>query len=507
VPVADRGFIDVNACFGPDHGIGEAGGAPLSLLVEERRRHGVRLALAYSLLAATADPWTGLRLTAEAAEDPANGMAAIGVIAPRASGAAAARVAEAEAAGVVGYRLEGWVGSAPLSEAVREVLAAVARTGRPLLVPLTSHGPLHGFGEASAIGAATAGLGIPVVLVGAHYNHIVDDLAAAVRFPHLHLDTSGLAHWRAVETAARTIGAERLLLGTGSPKRPGASAIDAVLLASIPDDAKRSILAGNASRLFGLPDGPVDLTPTALPERAWDVHTHHGPFDFDVPQVADTDLVGALLTGERGRAVASSAVAIFADPARGNEQAVAAAAAGGPLGYVVADPRDIAFSEDQLRRHLGQTGMVGVKVHGQISAVATATRTMRDLFAMLARFGRPVKIHNEGAEWAPALLEIARAHRRLPIVIAHAGLGAPSAHAGRLAARTDNVYLELSSSFAQLGDVRAAVAAAPVERILWGSDAPLLDPSFVFGTYEDALLPPEAWDRVFWSNAAELYGA
>ena len=499
---ADRGFIDVNTVFGPEHGIGRAADAPLSLLVEERRRHGVRLALASSLVAAWADPWGGNRAAVDAAADPANGLGAIAVVAPRET-EAARRVADAERLGVLGYRLEGWIGG---SVAMDGLLRAIADTGRPVLVPLGSDWR-SGVGFASAIGAATAGLGIPVILLGAHYTNIVDTLAAARRYEHLHIETSALAHFRAVATAVATIGADRVLLGTGSPERAGASAIDAVLLADIPDDAKRAILAGNAGRLFGLAASSVDLTPPVLPERAWDAHTHYGPFDQDVPQVADADLLDALLDPAEDVAVASSAVAIYADPAAGNAQAVAAAAGNGrQLSYVVADPHDLAFTEDQLRRHLRLHGVVGVKVHGNVLGLPTANRTMGDLFELLARFGRPVKIHNEGADWAPALGEIARAHPKLPIVIAHAGLGTPSVDAGRLAATHDNVYLELSSSFARLAEVRRAVAAAPIERLLWGSDVPLLDPRFVFGTYEDACIPRDAWQRVFWRNAAELYG-
>jgi len=131
---------------------------------------------------------------------------------------------------------------------------------------------------------------------------------------------------------------------------------------------------------------------------------------------------------------------------------------------------------------------------------------MAALFDLLARFGRPVKIHNTGEDWAEALEAIARRHPKLPIVIAHAGLGTPSVRAGELARGTDNIHLELCSSFASVREVRAAVRAAPVERLLWGSDAPLLDPGFIYGTYEDALLPPDALDRVFWSNAEALYG-
>ena len=504
-PVASRGFVDVEACFGPDHGIGPTADAGLALLLEEQRRHGVRLTLAHSLLAAWADPWRGNREAAEAAAEPRNGLRAVAVVASRETDAVR-RVEAAAALGVAGFRIAGWSASAPLSQATGELLGAVARTGRPLFVPLGAEGPAHGFGAASAIGAATADLGIPVILVGAHYNHIVDDLAATRRHPQLHLETSALGHFRAIATAVAAVGAERILLGTGSPRRAGASAIDAVLLAAIPDDAKRAILAGNACRLFGLETAPVDLTPPSLPDRAWDAHTHYGPFDQDVPHLEDAGLLGELLGGAGRAATASAAVAIYGDPAFGNDQAAAASGAGGgQRSYVVADPHDLEFTDDQLRRHLHRPGVVGVKVHGQVSRVPTASRTMRDLFDLLARFGRPVKIHNEGDDWAPALLDIARRHPALPIVIAHAGLGTPSVEAGRLAASAERVYLELSSSFASRAQVRRAVAAAPVERVLWGSDAPLLDPAFIYGTYQDAGLPAADWDRVFWTNAAELF--
>ena len=501
---ADRAFVDINTVFGPEHGLGRAADAPLSLLVEERVRHGVRLALASSLVAAAADPWRGNRLAVEAASDAANGLRAIAVVAARETDSSR-RVAEAERHGVVGYRIDGWTTPATPSTAMLDLLRAIAATGRPLLVPLSGVAQPHD-GAASAIGAATAGLGIPVILLGAHYTHIVDDLAAARRYEHLYLETSSLAHFRAVATAVSTIGAERVLLGTGSPERAAAAAIDAVLLAAIPDDAKRAILAGNACRLFGLDAVPVDLTPPELPARAWDAHTHYGPFDQDVPQVADADLVATLLAGPDDVAVASSAAAIYADPVFGNAQAAAASRAGGrQLSYVVADPYDLAFTDAQLRQHLGKPGVVGVKVHGNVLGVPTSSRTMSELFDLLARFGRPVKIHNEGADWAAALGEIARAHAQLPIVIAHAGLGTPSIDAGRLSAANDHVYIEFSSSFARLEQVRGAVAAAPVERILWGSDVPLLDPTYVYGTYQDAGIARADWERVFWTNSAELY--
>jgi len=496
---ATRGYIDVNAAFGPDHGTAATGGRPLAALVDERRDHGIRLSLASSLIA-TAHQATGNRLAAEAAADPGHGLAPVAVIGARRTGDAGRIVAAAEAAGAVGYRLQGWDGSTPPSTALGEVLDAVARTRRPLLVAIGRDG------GASRIGEATASLGIPVILLGAHYNHIVDDLAAAVRFAHLHLETSALAHFRAVETAVNAIGAERILFGSDSPARAAASPIGAILAAAVPADAKRAILAGNAVRLFGLPSGPVDLRPDPGPARAFDVHAHFGPFDLDVPDVDDAALPGAIAIGSTSRVVASSAIAIFGDPVRGNAQAVAAAGhPDGALAYVVVDPADLETSRAQLRRHLSRSGVVGVKVHAEWSATPTASRSMADLFDLLAGFGRPVKIHNAGDGWDEALGAIARRHRTLPIIVAHGGLGTPSIEGARLAASHDNVHIEWSSSFAHLPTVRATLAVAGPDRLLWGSDGPLLEPAFVLGTYRDAGLPSEALDRVFWTNGEDLF--
>ena len=498
-----RGFVDVNTSFGPEHGTAATAGASLETLIAERRGHGIRLSLASSLLAIWADGSTGNRLASEAAANPENGLAAIAVVGPRRTADAARRVDEAERSGAVGYRLEGWNGAALPSEAIREVLAAVARTRRPLLVPLEPSG------AASVIGAATADLGIPVVLLGAHYTHIVDALAAATRYPYLHLETSALAHFRAIQTAVRTIGHERILLGSGGPFRAAASPIGAVLASAIPPEAKRAILGANAVRLFGLADGPIDLTTRPAPERVFDVHTHLGPLDFDVPQVADDALLGELLGATNRAAVASAGLAIFGDPERGNAQAARAAASrrgDGLHAYIVADPTDLETTAAQLRRYLDGPGVLGVKVHGEWSGTPTASRAMAELFDLLATFGRPVKIHNAGDGWDMALGAIAARHPRLPIVIAHGGLGTPSLEGARLAASRDNVFVEFSSSFARLATVREAAAIAGPDRLLWGSDAPLLEPAFVYGTYLDAGLPSDAADRVFWTNASDLFG-
>lgn len=499
----ERGLIDVNAHFGPSSG--PAGGSPLGDLVSEASRHGIRLSLAHHLTAVWADPETGNRAALDAAADPANRLRAVAVVAPDRTFGGQSRIADAARAGAIAFRLErvGWAAAPSL--ALEELLAQVASAGRPLLVPLGGVSPADG--AATLIGRLTSGLGVPVVLLGAHYSHIVDDLAAVRRYPHLYLETSSLAHYRAVETAVRSVGHERILFGSGAPRRAIQSPLNAVLLARIDADARRAILAGNAARLFDLPTGAVDIAPPTVPKRAWDVHTHYGPLAFDVPAVAADQLLAELAGVGTTALTGSSTIGIFADPVAGNAAMVEAVGRdGGQRGYLVADPNDLDLTADQIRRFGERPGVIGVKIHSEWSGVPTASRAMRDLFKLLADFGRPVKIHNAGPDWETSLREIARSHPRLPIIIAHGGPGTPTAAGAQVAADCERVFVELSSSFADLAATREAVRIAGPERLLFGTDAPLIEPAFVLGTYQDADIPSTDLDRVYWTNASALFG-
>src|SRR5262249_51564545 len=142
-----------------------------------------------------------------------------------------------------------------------------------------------------------------------------------------------------------------------------------------------------------------------------------------------------------------------------------------------------------IRRYGDASGIVGVKVHALLFRMRTADPRMAALFDLLADYGRPVKIHNDGDDWADALLAIARAHPRLPIIVAHAGLGFPSLDCARIAEQAPNVHPELASSYAFRPWVRELVRRVPREQILYGTDAPLLNPAYVDGTYVDGGIP------------------
>jgi len=121
----------------------------------------------------------------------------------------------------------------------------------------------------------------------------------------------------------------------------------------------------------------------------------------------------------------------------------------------------------------------------------------------VARRGRPLKIHVDGPDWDDALRGVAMEFPTWKLIVAHAGPGTPSREAAGLVESTPNVYVELSTSFPELPIVREVVNSSQARgRLLFGSDAPLLDPAYVTGVYVDAGASLQATRNV----AREVFG-
>jgi len=175
-------------------------------------------------------------------------------------------------------------------------------------------------------------------------------------------------------------------------------------------------------------------------------------------------------------------------------------------GLLVLDAADYEASRDALRQWRDAPGIRGVKVHSYYSGVATADPRMAALFDLAAEHRAPLKIHNDGPDWHVALGSYARAHPELPILLAHSGPGSPSLEGARLAAENENVFLELGSSFANLPTMRELVRVAGPGKVAWGTDAPLLDPRFVLGSYMDAGLGPADEPGVYRDVPERIFG-
>jgi predicted TIM-barrel fold metal-dependent hydrolase len=306
------------------------------------------------------------------------------------------------------------------------------------------------------------------------------------RWPQLHLETSRLAQFRGVETVVREVGAERVVFGSGAPTRPIQAALNAVLTAEISQNERDAILHANAARLFGVrvPDN-TEAPRATLASDLVDVHAHVGSLGFPTPMVEPCQYPAVAARHGIRQTMASSLRAIVDDPRVGNADALRASSEA-LLVYIVLNPNDIDGACAAMDAAYHSDRVVGAKVHCSWSGQPTASRACMTLLQEVARRGRPLKIHVDGPDWQQALADIAGSHPGWRVIVAHAGPGMASRECVQLLQATRNVYVELSTSYADLPVVREVVKTAGPSRLLFGSDAPLLDPAYVQGIYADA---------------------
>ncbi len=237
-----------------------------------------------------------------------------------------------------------------------------------------------------------------------------------------------------------------------------------------------------------------------------DAHAHWGPwfFSMETASVAvNTDLLDRFGIDVQ---VVSATEAVTYDAAAGNASlARVLADADEPRlrGYVTVDPRE----PDAARRDLARLRPPlwwGVKIHSHYSATPIASAAMRDAVALATDFGMPVLAHT----WGPDVVALADLAESVPgarVIAGHMG-----ADAWRLvpeaARRSDRIWFEPCWSQPEAGRIRWVVDAVGADRVVFGTDATLIDPSVTLGAVEAAGLSDADRAAVLGGTALRLFG-
>ncbi|MEU6062672.1 amidohydrolase family protein [Streptomyces sp. NPDC047097] len=236
-----------------------------------------------------------------------------------------------------------------------------------------------------------------------------------------------------------------------------------------------------------------------------DVHAHVGRWQFHLSSGdADTNLAQLDRYGIDLQIV-SAAEAVVYDAVAGNA-ALLAALRTRPrlLGYAVVNPNRPEESAADLRRCLDSGRFVGAKIHTHYPGRLPGTTEMAEAFDVVAEAGVPLLLHTWGEE-VTLLPELVEARPGLRVILGHAG-GDAWREAARAAAGCDRLYLEHCRTATDAGRIAyAREAGVPVERMLFGTDATLIDPCVSLGVIRDAGFTAEERERVLWRNAAELF--
>jgi predicted TIM-barrel fold metal-dependent hydrolase len=164
-----------------------------------------------------------------------------------------------------------------------------------------------------------------------------------------------------------------------------------------------------------------------------------------------------------------------------------------------------ASALDELQRCRDHYGMVGLKIYSTPEA-SIAESAMIPILQKCVDLGFIVLAHTTPLECEFLMSEVPECR----FMMAHAG-GQPFAkgdwnRAIMAAQRFENLYLETASSTIDTNFLETAVATLGPEKIIFGTDMPLLDPWTQLAKIRDTAISSEARDLICGGNIARLIG-
>jgi len=239
-----------------------------------------------------------------------------------------------------------------------------------------------------------------------------------------------------------------------------------------------------------------------------DGHVHIGTSSYFHMQ-ADADfLVRQADAAGFDRLFVTDLNALFYDMSEGNDS-LAEELARYPdrlIGYAsVPTPRLAQRAVDEVRRCHEMHGMRGLKIYS-LPEAPIAEPTTYPLLEVAAELDMPVLAHTTPDECDHLMTHVPQAR----LVMAHMG-GHPWAkgdwhRAIAVAKAHENLLLDTASSQIDNGMLERAVAELGAERIVFGTDMPLLDPHTQLAKVRGADLPDEAKALILGGNYARILG-
>lgn len=161
---------------------------------------------------------------------------------------------------------------------------------------------------------------------------------------------------------------------------------------------------------------------------------------------------------------------------------------------------------DEIDRCVEEYDMRGLKIYSHLELAekySVAEPAMLPIIAHAAESNLPILAHANGRE----VEYLARQVPSATIIIAHLGeqVGANLWQTLEVARTCPNVVLDLTSSQIFAGMVEACVEAAGPERVVFGTDLPLLEPEVQIQKVYAANLDEETRRLILGGNAARLF--
>ena len=387
--------------------------------------------------------------------------------------------------------LVGWsLGRAAFPALAREA----AESNMPLQLCLRDANDLYSAAE------VLAGVEAPTMIRwmrGSGYVNTADLLAIARTCPSACFDVGSLTQRGAIDHMAERIGAGRLFVASGLPGAHGAAPWFLLAASELDDEARRMIGGGTLARLLDLPEPTAAPAPRCFDELAGrpkiDTHWHTSGWNVIETRTSFDDLSAAFDRYNLTFALTSSIRALSDDLARGNEETSAFLdQEPRARGMIVVNPHEVDRSLAEIEKYRADPRFVGVKTIQDFYGLKLDSPPYRPILEYLRQYpDLPVMAH------LPGMKEAAAGHSELQFVAAH------STWRHRELAHLPNVWFDIATStpLVDESDIADLIDAVGVDRVLFSSDAPLIDPAFTLGKLALLALSEEDRENIFLSNA------
>jgi predicted TIM-barrel fold metal-dependent hydrolase len=171
------------------------------------------------------------------------------------------------------------------------------------------------------------------------------------------------------------------------------------------------------------------------------------------------------------------------------------------------NPHD-ADAVEQVRQAVTELGCRMLKLMPAIYNASPTSPASRRLLDVARELGIAVNIHSGGNNSSP--LEIGAAARRypeVPIIMDHMGYRNESHHAIVAAEDNPNIYLGTTIASFEPSHIERAIKAVGDERVIFGSNLPILYPDLAMEAIRRANFGREAEALIFGENLARVLGS
>ena len=179
------------------------------------------------------------------------------------------------------------------------------------------------------------------------------------------------------------------------------------------------------------------------------------------------------------------------------------------IGYAVVSPEMPERMVPELTRAIDELKFRAIKVYPPYTSCEIYKPPWHPIYEFAHERGLAILFHT-GVEWqnhTRYLAEIAADYPNAKFVSGHSGnVANERADAIAGAQAHSNIYLETCSTFRTPGVIEQLVNEGGADRVLYGSDIPIMDPRAQIGKIITAEISDEAKRQVLGGNASRLLG-